>query len=79
MNIHTSKISIEANLIAFASPRVLLTLSCVTTWIWIFFATLLNESQLNDSLEQFIWAQSFEWGYWKHPPLSTWLMGNRPL
>lgn len=37
-------------------------------------AALINESQLNDSLEQFIWGQGFEWGYWKHPPLTSWLM-----
>lgn len=58
----------------FLTGHKLLALTCVTVWIWIASAALLNESQLNDSLEQFIWAQSFEWGYWKHPPLSTWLM-----
>ena len=42
--------------------------------IWVMFSVLLNESQLNDSLEEFIWGQSFEWGYWKHPPLTTWFM-----
>jgi 4-amino-4-deoxy-L-arabinose transferase-like glycosyltransferase len=51
-----------------------LLLSILTVWVWVGVATLLNESQLNDSLEQFIWAQSFEWGYWKHPPVTTWLM-----
>lgn len=55
-------------------PRLTLLLAFATVWLWIFLAAILNESQLGDSLEQFIWAQSFEWGYWKHPPLSTWLM-----
>ena len=25
-------------------------------------------------LEQFIWAHSVQWGYYKHPPLPTWLL-----
>ena len=52
----------------------ILLLACATIWVWIGLAIGVNESQLGDSLEQFIWAQSFEWGYWKHPPLSTWLL-----
>src|SRR5580765_3391148 len=27
-----------------------------------------------DSAEQFVWAFSLETGYWKHPPLPTWIM-----
>lgn len=27
-----------------------------------------------DNIEQTIWSASFEWGYYKHPPLPTWLM-----
>jgi hypothetical protein len=49
-------------------------MAVLTIWVWVGAAAWLNESQLNDSLEQFIWGQSFEWGYWKHPPLSTWLV-----
>lgn len=48
---------------------------CVLTVIaWVVLAAYLNESQLNDSLEQFVWGHSLEWGYWKHPPLATWLV-----
>ena len=54
--------------------RLILILACLTVWLWIGLAVILNESQLGDSLEQFIWAQSFEWGYWKHPPMSSWLL-----
>ena len=45
-------------------PASALLLSVLTVWLWIGIAALLNDSQLNDSLEQFIWAQSLEWGYW---------------
>lgn len=69
-----------------SSPGKNMVLAVLTVWLWIALAVLLNESQLNDSLEQFIWAQSLEWGYWKHPPVSTWLMygaihglGHSPL
>ena len=27
-----------------------------------------------DSAEQFVWAFSLETGYWKHPPLPSWIM-----
>ena len=54
--------------------KLTLPLACVTICLWVALAASLNESQLGDSLEQFIWAQSFEWGYWKHPPMSTWLL-----
>ena len=56
------------------AARHMLWLSIFTIWVWIGIAAFLNESQLNDSLEQFIWAQSLEWGYWKHPPVTSWLL-----
>ena len=27
-----------------------------------------------DNIEQLVWMRSMEWGYFKHPPLTTWLM-----
>jgi 4-amino-4-deoxy-L-arabinose transferase-like glycosyltransferase len=27
-----------------------------------------------DSIEQWIWMRSLEWGYYKHPPLPTWML-----
>lgn len=27
-----------------------------------------------DGMEELVWASSFEWGYYKHPPLPSWLM-----
>ncbi|MEY2781021.1 MAG: hypothetical protein RL307_725 [Pseudomonadota bacterium] len=46
----------------------------ILAWAW--SGAWFNPSQLNDSWEQLVWAQSFEWGYWKHPPLTTWLMAS---
>lgn len=27
-----------------------------------------------DSAEQMVWSYALEWGYWKHPPLPSWIM-----
>lgn len=27
-----------------------------------------------DNIEQLVWSRSLEWGYYKHPPLPTWLL-----
>ena len=41
---------------------------------WSLAAALINPAQFADNLEQFSWSHSLEWGYWKHPPLPTWLI-----
>ena len=67
------KVSLGMKLFLRSTTKVLVT-STVAICIWIGAAAFLNESQLGDSLEQFIWGQSPEWGYWKHPPVTSWLM-----
>jgi 4-amino-4-deoxy-L-arabinose transferase-like glycosyltransferase len=42
--------------------------------VWSMAAAWVNPAQFADSLEQFSWAHGLELGYWKHPPLPTWLM-----
>ncbi|MEO9122919.1 MAG: hypothetical protein ABI228_07965, partial [Burkholderiaceae bacterium] len=27
-----------------------------------------------DGMEELVWASSFEWGYYKHPPLPSWVL-----
>jgi 4-amino-4-deoxy-L-arabinose transferase-like glycosyltransferase len=41
---------------------------------WSVAAAYINPAQFADSLEQFSWAHGLELGYWKHPPLPTWLI-----
>ena len=41
--------------------------------LWVGGAEITNTALFPDSAEQFIWSQSLEWGYYKHPPLATWL------
>lgn len=43
---------------------------------WVVLAAVVNPAQFADSIEQFNWAHGVEWGYWKHPPLPTWLMAG---
>ncbi len=56
-----------------APARATLAACVLAVFAWVLLASGLNESQLHDSLEQFVWGQGFEWGYWKHPPVTTWL------
>ncbi|MGZ5269387.1 MAG: glycosyltransferase family 39 protein [Ramlibacter sp.] len=75
----TAAVSIPASLSAprddglLSLPAALLA-ACLTVAAWVVLAACMNHSQLHDSLEQFVWGQSLEWGYWKHPPLTSWLM-----
>jgi 4-amino-4-deoxy-L-arabinose transferase-like glycosyltransferase len=41
---------------------------------WSAAAAWVNPAQFADNLEQFSWSHSIELGYWKHPPLPTWLL-----
>lgn len=40
-------------------------------WLAHLFTTSLSPP--TDNIEQLIWMQALEWGYYKHPPLPTWL------
>ena len=42
--------------------------------LWVLMPALLNGGQPGDHFEQFTWAHSMEGGYYKHPPLPTWLL-----
>ena len=44
--------------------------------LWILLAASTNSGQFADNVEQFVWAQSVETSYWKHPPLPTWLLSG---
>jgi Dolichyl-phosphate-mannose-protein mannosyltransferase len=42
--------------------------------LWLGLLLRLYPSSPLDNVEQFVWAQSLEWGYYKHPPLPTWML-----
>lgn len=43
-------------------------------FIWFIAKTLSHQSPDWDNVEELVWANSFEIGYQKHPPLPTWLL-----
>ena len=47
----------------------------VSVAVWALWAAIFNQAQFGDNIEQFNWSQSLQWGYSKHPPLPTWLIG----
>ena len=57
------------------SPPVALGVSLVLFCAaWLLHLNSVALSLPMDNIEQTIWSASFEWGYYKHPPLPTWLM-----
>jgi len=49
--------------------------SVLALWclVWVAAALLVHPVPPDDSIEQLVWAQGLEWGYYKHPPLPTWI------
>lgn len=42
--------------------------------VWLVNLAYTSLSPPVDSIEQLIWVRALEWGYYKHPPLPTWLI-----
>ena len=51
-----------------------LIVAVVLVAIWVTWTSLWDSGLYGDSVEQFIWSHSLELGYYKHPPLPTWLL-----
>jgi hypothetical protein len=47
-------------------------LACALTWSVL--PAILLSAPHGDNVEQLNWSQAFQWGYFKHPPLPTWLL-----
>ncbi|MBY0465544.1 MAG: glycosyltransferase family 39 protein, partial [Burkholderiales bacterium] len=43
-------------------------------WLWLGHLGSVALSPPADNIEQLVWMHSLQWGYYKHPPLPTWLM-----
>ncbi len=60
-----------------ASPRLRLAVAVgmvVFATVWLLHLDFTSLVPPVDDLEQLTWARSVEWGYYKHPPLPTWLV-----
>lgn len=42
--------------------------------VWCSHLLAVTRTPAQDNLEQLLWVQSLQWGYYKHPPLTTWLL-----
>lgn len=49
-------------------------LVCLFSAVWLGLLVTVALSPPMDSIEQLVWSHSLEWGYYKHPPLPTWLL-----
>jgi 4-amino-4-deoxy-L-arabinose transferase-like glycosyltransferase len=54
---------------------VLLLTTHVVVWTWVGVSSRSNFDTAGDMVEAYVWAQGWQWGYFKHPPLSAWLVG----
>lgn len=52
-------------------PLALLIALFASTWIGALVIS--SASPPADNIEQILWVQSLQWGYYKHPPIPTWL------
>ncbi|MCE1250683.1 MAG: glycosyltransferase family 39 protein [Comamonadaceae bacterium] len=43
--------------------------------VWALLYAFTTLSPPVDNVEQLVWLHSMEWGYYKHPPLPTWIVG----
>ena len=43
--------------------------------IWLVLLTWTTRTAPADNIEQLNWVRAMAWGYYKHPPLPTWLLG----
>jgi 4-amino-4-deoxy-L-arabinose transferase-like glycosyltransferase len=43
------------------------------TCVWLTLLAYTSMAPPVDNIEQLTWVRSLEWGYYKHPPLTTWL------
>lgn len=42
--------------------------------LWAVLCAISQRSPDRDNMEELVWASSFEWGYYKHPPVPAWFM-----
>jgi hypothetical protein len=51
-------------------------LAAVLVFAWVWMSATFNQGQLGDHFEEYAWAHSMQWGYYKHPPLPIWFLSG---
>lgn len=57
------------------APLAALLLAQTLLWTWAGVASNTNFDPPGDMVEAYVWGQAWQWGYFKHPPLSAWVAG----
>lgn len=57
-----------------SAGRQLFLFGLIYLTLWTVCAALIPRAMHIDSIEQVVWSQSWQWGYYKHPPLPSALM-----
>lgn len=60
---------------SFSSQVLILLALHVFVWTFVGVVGRSNLDMPGDMVEAYVWGQSLEWGYYKHPPLSAWIVG----
>ena len=60
---------------ANSSYLIVFLFGVLAVFAWVGWTTTWDTGLYGDNVEQFVWSHSMELGYYKHPPLPTWLMG----
>ena len=61
---------------AFAPGLRIALVLLVFSVVWLLQIESTSLTAPKDNLEQLTWVHSLEWGYYKHPPLPTWLFSG---
>lgn len=60
---------------SFRSQVLILLALHVLVWTFVGVVGRSNLDIPGDMVEAYVWGQSLQWGYYKHPPLSAWIAG----
>ncbi len=60
---------------SISAQLALLVLIHLLLWTWVGVTSRSNFDAPGDMVEAYTWAQGWQWGYYKHPPLSAWVVG----
>lgn len=66
---------IRSRALSPATQLALLLLAHTLLWTWVGVSSRSNFDAPGDMVEAYAWAQGWQWGYYKHPPLSAWVAG----
>jgi len=61
--------------LALSTQLLVLLAGHLLLWTWVGWSSRSNFDVPGDMVEAYAWAQGWQWGYYKHPPLSAWMAG----